>query len=75
MPSQLQPGVPGSQYGESYQEPVNSPYGRGYGAPAPYQAASQPHMFLPSQAPQVPQVLFLCEGHFVSRVINLVVKR
>ncbi|PQQ17145.1 protein transport protein SEC31 homolog B [Prunus yedoensis var. nudiflora] len=58
VPSQLQPGVPGSQYGESYQEPVNSPYGRGYGAPAPYQAASQPHMFLPSQAPQVPQEKF-----------------
>ncbi|KAF3437366.1 hypothetical protein FNV43_RR20119 [Rhamnella rubrinervis] len=54
-PSQLQPNVPGNTYGGNYQQPVGSSYGRGYGVPAPYQPASQPHMFLPSQTPQIPQ--------------------
>ncbi|TQE13024.1 hypothetical protein C1H46_001399 [Malus baccata] len=54
-----EPGVPVSPYGESYQEPVNPSYGRGgYGPPASYQPASQPHMFLPNQPPQVPQEKF-----------------
>lgn len=56
--------VPGSPYSENYQQTLG-PYGRGYGAPTPYQpapqapaypSASQPGMFIPSQAPQVPQV-------------------
>ncbi|XP_059649143.1 protein transport protein SEC31 homolog B-like [Cornus florida] len=59
VPSQLQPSIPGSTYGENYQQSFGSSYGRGYGgAPAPYQPAPQPHMFLPSQAPQVPQPNF-----------------
>uniref|UniRef100_A0A5B7BMN1 Sec16 Sec23-binding domain-containing protein n=1 Tax=Davidia involucrata TaxID=16924 RepID=A0A5B7BMN1_DAVIN len=57
-PSQLQPSIPSSPYGENYQQSFGSSYGRGYGVPAPYQPAPQPHMFLPSQAPQVPQPNF-----------------
>lgn len=55
----MQPSVPGSPYGDNYQQPFGTSYGRGYGAPAPYQPALQPHMFLPSQTPQVPQVLYV----------------
>ncbi|XP_068328890.1 protein transport protein SEC31 homolog B-like [Pyrus communis] len=59
VPSHLQSGVPVSPYGESYQETVNPSYGRGgYVPPASYQPASQPHMFLPNQPPQVPQEKF-----------------
>ncbi|KAA8520202.1 hypothetical protein F0562_014458 [Nyssa sinensis] len=59
-PSQLQPSIPGSPYGEIYQQPFGSSYGRVYGVPgpAPYQPAPQPNIFLPSQAPQVPQPNF-----------------
>ncbi|XP_052211325.1 protein transport protein SEC31 homolog B-like [Diospyros lotus] len=53
---QLQQSIPGSPYGENYQQSFASSYGRGYGASAPYQPASQPQMFVPSQAPQVPQM-------------------
>ncbi|XP_057976811.1 protein transport protein SEC31 homolog B [Malania oleifera] len=58
VPSQVQPSVPSSPYGETYQQPFASSYGRGYGAPAQYQPAPQPHIFLPSQAPQVPPANF-----------------
>lgn len=58
--TQMQPSVPGSPYGDNYQQPFGTSYGsRGYVAPAPYQPATQPHMFLPSQAPQVPQVFYV----------------
>ncbi|OAY39931.1 protein transport protein SEC31 homolog B [Manihot esculenta] len=59
-PSQVHQSVPGSPYSENYQQTLG-PYGRGYGAPTPYQpapqapaypSASQPGMFIPSQAPQ-----------------------
>ncbi|XP_052192454.1 LOW QUALITY PROTEIN: protein transport protein SEC31 homolog B-like [Diospyros lotus] len=55
---QLQQSVPSSPYGENYQQQLGSSYGRGYGAPAPYQPAVQPLIFLPSQAPQAPQMNF-----------------
>ncbi|XAR63484.1 hypothetical protein NMG60_11023433 [Bertholletia excelsa] len=61
VPSQLQQSVPMSPYGESYQQPLNPSYGRGYGAPgvtAHYQPTTQPSIFLPSQAPQPPQMTF-----------------
>lgn len=52
----MQPSIPGSQYGEIYQQPITS-YGRGYGGIVPSQPAKQPpNMFLPSQTSQVPQV-------------------
>ncbi|PSS26483.1 Protein transport protein SEC31 B like [Actinidia chinensis var. chinensis] len=57
-PSQLQQSVPGSPYGENYQQSFGASYGRGYGAHSPYQPAPQPPMFLPAQAPQVPQMNF-----------------
>ncbi|KAL7204560.1 hypothetical protein ACSBR2_017602 [Camellia fascicularis] len=57
-PSQLQRSIPNNPYGESYQHSFRSSYGKGYGAPGPYQPAPQPSMFLPSQAPQVPQMDF-----------------
>ncbi|RVW40743.1 Protein transport protein SEC31-like B [Vitis vinifera] len=58
-PTQMQSSVPGSPYGDNYQQPFGTSYGsRGYVPPAPYQPAPQPHMFLPSQAPQVPQENF-----------------
>ncbi|XP_057498438.1 protein transport protein SEC31 homolog B-like isoform X2 [Actinidia eriantha] len=57
--SQPQQSIPNSSYGENYQQQsFSSSYGRGYGGPAPYQPAPQPQMFLPSQAPQVPQMNF-----------------
>ncbi|GMP41389.1 hypothetical protein CsSME_00011514 [Camellia sinensis var. sinensis] len=57
-PSQLQQSIPNNPYGESYQHSFRSSYGKGYGAPGPYQPAPQPNMFLPSQAPQVPRMDF-----------------
>ncbi|KAJ9158851.1 hypothetical protein P3X46_024396 [Hevea brasiliensis] len=66
-PSQVHQNVPGSPYSENYQQTLGPSYGRGYGAPTPYQPApqsatyppaSQPGMFIPSQAPQVPQANF-----------------
>ncbi|PSS24436.1 Protein transport protein SEC31 B like [Actinidia chinensis var. chinensis] len=57
--SQPQQSIPNSSYGENYQQQsFSSSYGRGYSGPAPYQPAPQPQMFLPSQAPQVPQMNF-----------------
>ncbi|KAK6933923.1 WD40 repeat [Dillenia turbinata] len=61
-PSQLQQRIPGSPYSENYQQPFGSSYERGYAAPAPVPAPYQPApqtMFLPSQAPQVPQPSFV----------------
>ncbi|KAF8403760.1 hypothetical protein HHK36_011865 [Tetracentron sinense] len=57
-PSQLQPSIPGSPYGENYQQPFDASYGGGYGTPASYQPAPSPQMFLPSQAPQPTQANF-----------------
>ncbi|XP_058225841.1 protein transport protein SEC31 homolog B-like isoform X2 [Rhododendron vialii] len=56
VPSQQQQNIPTNPYGENYQQSFSSSYGRGYGAPAPYQPAPQPQMFVPSQAPQVQQM-------------------
>ncbi|KAL6981065.1 hypothetical protein U1Q18_022696 [Sarracenia purpurea var. burkii] len=53
--SQPQQSIPSSPYGENYQQPFSSSYERGYGAP-PYQPAPQPQIFLPPQAPQLPQL-------------------
>ncbi|KAK6928803.1 Ancestral coatomer element 1, Sec16/Sec31 [Dillenia turbinata] len=62
-PSQMQQRIPVSPYGENYQQPFGSSFERGYTAPAPapapYQPAPQTNMFLPSQAPQVPQPSFV----------------
>ncbi|CAK7330966.1 unnamed protein product [Dovyalis caffra] len=64
---QMHQSVPGSPYSENYQQPIDSSYGRGYGAPAPYQPsaqppayqpAPQPQMFVPTPAPQAPQANF-----------------
>ncbi|XP_059651913.1 protein transport protein SEC31 homolog B-like [Cornus florida] len=52
-----QQNVPSSPYSENYQQSFGS-YGRGFGAPAPYQSAPQPQIFLPSQPPQVHQPTF-----------------
>ncbi|KAK4841237.1 hypothetical protein QYF36_001217 [Acer negundo] len=57
-PTQMHPSVPGSTYGESYQQPTPYGNGRGYGAPNQYQPAPQPKLFIPSQAPQAPQPTF-----------------
>ncbi|KAF7836110.1 protein transport protein SEC31-like protein B-like [Senna tora] len=58
----LQRGGSGNLYDESYQQPFDPSYRRGYAAPAsvpapaPYQQSQPPNLFVPSQAPQVPQV-------------------
>ncbi|GFP92420.1 protein transport protein sec31 homolog b [Phtheirospermum japonicum] len=57
--SQFQPTIPSSPYGENYQQQPAASYGRGYNAPATYQAISQPNtpqpsMFVPSPAPPAP---------------------
>jgi protein transport protein SEC31 len=57
--------VPGSPYSENYQQPIDSSYGRGYGAPTPYQPAPQPQMFVPTSAPQAPQVFCFLYLDFV----------
>ncbi|XP_050210185.1 protein transport protein SEC31 homolog B [Mercurialis annua] len=61
--SQVQQSIPGSPYSDNYQQSLGSAYANTYNAPAPYQPspyqpASQPGMFIPSQAPQVPQANF-----------------
>ena len=43
-------------YTENYQQPIDSSYGRGFGAPAPFQPAPPPQMFIPTPTPQAPQV-------------------
>lgn len=49
--------MPSTTYNDNYSQ---TSYGaRGYGAPLPYQPAPQPNLFLPSQAPQAPEVLFV----------------
>ncbi|KAJ6984756.1 protein transport protein SEC31 [Populus alba x Populus x berolinensis] len=64
---QMHQSVPGSPYSENYQQPIDSSYGRGYGAPTPYQPAPQApayqpapqaQMFVPTPAPQAPQPSF-----------------
>ncbi|KAF2319665.1 hypothetical protein GH714_017905 [Hevea brasiliensis] len=40
-PSQVHQNVPGSPYSENYQQTLGPSYGRGYGAPTPYQPAPQ----------------------------------
>ncbi|KAK1321736.1 hypothetical protein QJS10_CPA03g00730 [Acorus calamus] len=63
-----QQSIPGSPYGEGYQQPFNSSsYGAGYQSmpqkqqyqeyapPVAYQSVSSPQLFVPPQAPQVPQ--------------------
>ncbi|KAL3516403.1 hypothetical protein ACH5RR_023305 [Cinchona calisaya] len=68
--SQLQASVPSSPYGENYQQPFDSSYGRGgYAAPGiyhptPQPSIPQPNMFVPSQAPQLPQ------GNFAPPPVN-----
>lgn len=53
----MQQNVPGVAYNENYQQQFDPSYGRGYAVPAPYQQPQQPNLFVPSPAPQVPQVL------------------
>lgn len=59
---QVQQGISGVQYSESYQQSFDPRYGSGYGAPAPHQQPQQPNLFVPSQAtqtPQAPQVIII----------------
>ncbi|XP_043691562.1 protein transport protein SEC31 homolog B-like isoform X2 [Telopea speciosissima] len=53
--SQIQQGIPGSPYGENYQQHFGTSYVGGYATPAPYQPSPSPQIFLPSQVPQSPQ--------------------
>ncbi|KAG8391173.1 hypothetical protein BUALT_Bualt01G0160200 [Buddleja alternifolia] len=58
-PSQMQPTVTSSPYGENYQQPPAASFGRGYNAPPTYQPVPQPNtqqpaMFVPSPAVQAP---------------------
>ncbi|CAJ1934243.1 unnamed protein product [Sphenostylis stenocarpa] len=53
--TQVQHGVSGIQYPESYQQPFDPRYGRGYGAATPPQQSQQPNLFVPPQATQVVQ--------------------
>ncbi|KAL2329314.1 hypothetical protein Fmac_022741 [Flemingia macrophylla] len=55
VPTQVQHGVSGIQYPESYQQPFDPRYGRGYGAPTPPQQPQQPNLFVPPQTNQVAQ--------------------
>ncbi|KAL7158037.1 hypothetical protein ABFS83_02G116000 [Erythranthe nasuta] len=57
-PSQMQPSIPSSPYGENYQQPPAAPFGRGYNQPPAYQQVPQPNipqpgMFVPSPAAPV----------------------
>ncbi|KAI9116702.1 hypothetical protein K1719_012360 [Acacia pycnantha] len=52
---QVQHGASGIPYDESYQQPFDPSYGRGYAGSAPFQQPQQPNLFVPSQAPQVHQ--------------------
>lgn len=49
--------MPTTTYNDNYSQTAYG--GRGYTAPTPYQPAPQPNLFLPSQAPQAPEVLFV----------------
>lgn len=51
--------VPGSPYGENYQQPFGSSFGKGYNTPMQYQAPSQASMFVPSEPPQNAQPSFV----------------
>ncbi|KAL2982866.1 hypothetical protein AAZX31_12G010300 [Glycine max] len=53
--TQVQHGVSGIQYPDSYQQPFDPRYGRGYGAPTPPQQPQQPNLFVPPQTTQVVQ--------------------
>ncbi|TKY67956.1 transport protein SEC31-like B [Spatholobus suberectus] len=53
--TQVQHGVSGIQYPESYQQPFDPRYGRGYGAPTLPQQPQQPNLFVPPQTTQVAQ--------------------
>jgi len=55
-------GVSGIQYPDSYQQPFDPRYGRGYGAPThtPPQQPLQPNLFVPPQATQVAQTPQVC---------------
>lgn len=62
-PSQFRQSVPGSPYGDNYQQQPFGSYGKGYaGNPAPYMPAPQPNLFVPSQTPQPPQANFTPPG-------------
>ncbi|KAK7312111.1 hypothetical protein VNO77_35711 [Canavalia gladiata] len=61
VPTQMQHSVSGIQYPDSYQQPFDPRYGRGYGAPTPPQQPQQPSLFVPPQTTQVaptPQLNF-----------------
>ncbi|KAJ6299438.1 hypothetical protein OIU76_020409 [Salix suchowensis] len=63
---QMHQSVAEGPYTENYQQPIDSSYGRGFGAPAPfqpspppaYQPAPPPQMFIPTPTPQAPQTNF-----------------
>ncbi|BAT99519.1 hypothetical protein VIGAN_10096800 [Vigna angularis var. angularis] len=55
LPIQVQHGVSGIQYPDSYQQPFDPRYGRGYGTPTPLQQPQQPNLFVPPQTTQVAQ--------------------
>ncbi|XP_038980631.1 protein transport protein SEC31 homolog B-like isoform X3 [Phoenix dactylifera] len=66
LQSQQQQSIPGSPYGQGYQQSFGSSYMvyqptqqtqqfQEYINPVPFQPAQSPQMFLPSQAPQVPK--------------------
>ncbi|KAL2478333.1 Protein transport protein SEC31-like protein B [Forsythia ovata] len=55
----MQPSIPNSPYGDSYQQQFNTSFGSGYNAPSTYQPALQPNIqqptiFVPSQSSQAP---------------------
>ncbi|KAJ6964581.1 hypothetical protein NC652_002740 [Populus alba x Populus x berolinensis] len=64
---QMNQSVTGSLYSENNQQPIDSSYGRGFGAPSPYQPsppppayqpAPLPQMFVPTPTPQAPETNF-----------------
>ncbi|XP_020214195.1 protein transport protein SEC31 homolog B isoform X1 [Cajanus cajan] len=55
VPTQVQHGVSGIQYPDSYQQPFDPRYGSGYVAPTPPQQPQQPNLFVPPQTNQVAQ--------------------
>ncbi|KAJ6777589.1 WD40/YVTN REPEAT-LIKE-CONTAINING DOMAIN ANCESTRAL COATOMER ELEMENT 1 SEC16/SEC31-RELATED [Salix koriyanagi] len=63
---QMHQSVAEGSYTENYQQPIDSSYGRGFGAPASfqpspppaYQPAPPPQMFIPTPTPQAPHTNF-----------------
>ena len=67
----MQHGVSGIQYPDSYQQPFDPRYGRGYGAPTPPQQPQQPNLFVPPQTTQVVQTPQVCH-HIILHLIKII---